>query len=188
MPTQPFVAGPCFLYTGTGSLAAKNAEPFCVCEDTPQVRIDSEWEPLYNSLGGSKIPSDQAFQGENAIVRVDTTKWSEDVYLKLAAKPWFSGIRGTHFFGDYGTLMLSEGAYYPLWLRFPYRGTKPAMATMPAGYKFVASWLGAGDDLGPLNTKPRRLSLVFVCQRILNPLTLAWTLYNHDMTGLPNFL
>ncbi len=41
------------------------------------------------------------------------------------------------------------------------------------------------EDLGPLSTKPRKVSLNFRCRRIFNPQTLAWTLYVPSVPTLP---
>ncbi len=186
--SSPYVTGPAFLYVGvSGGLTSKAPVFLGTCEDSPEVRINAEWIPLMNALGGSQIGSDTSFQGEKGFVRADLTKYNESVYAVMASRPFFTGTRGVTPFGGLGTLMLTENAYYPLWIQFPYFTTKTVMAAagLPAGYRFFAAWLEGPDNLGPLSTKPRKLSLVWTCQRVFNATTLAWGLYDSSMAGLP---
>lgn len=182
MPTQPWVAGPSGIYCAV----ANKPLLLGVCEESPEVNFQRQWEPLYNALGG-RTPSDRSYQGTDALVRVSLTRWSEFVYSRIACvhNP-AAGVRGIEEFGSLGTLMATEGAAFALTVRLPYASVKKSYAGMPPAYRFVAASLDS-DSLGPLSTKPRKLSLVFHCQRVFDGRTLAWKLYDHSIAGLPNF-
>lgn len=180
--SQPFCTGPALIYPCVGGGSAKQPVFFGTTEDSPRVLINREWHPLRNALAGGMV-ADPTFQGEHAIVRADMTRWNENVFAAMQTPPG-SAVRGHMPFGSLGTFMKSEGFAYPLVVRFPYRGTKVAMNNMPAGYKFTAAWLGGPDDLGDLSTKPRKISITWICQAIMNK-DLSWTLYTHDLGNLP---
>lgn len=181
-----FVTGPCLVYAGVSGGLARRPLFLGTCEDTPRVKIDHEWEPLFNSLGGSRIPMSNTYQGERALVQLDLTRWDQTPRVRIAAVPFYNGLPGFCPFGNLGALAVEEGATYPLWLRFPY-SIKQAMAAqgMEAGYRFVAARLES-DDPGNLNTKGRKISLVFACDRVFIPRNLSWLLYDSNMKGLPN--
>lgn len=182
--SQPYVTGPCPIYVHVGGgLSSKAPVFFGWTEDTPEIRIDHEFEPLFNALGGGKIPSDQVYQGSHAFLRGDFTRYTQSVYSALQAVPFFTGTPGFCPFGDLGTLMLTEGAFYPITVGLPYAG-KAAMSGMPAGFRFLACWL-EGDQFGLLSTKPRKISLTWTCQRVFNITNLSWTLYDNVTAGLP---
>lgn len=189
MASSPQVIGPCLVHAGVGgSLAAKKPVFFGTCEDSPQVQISHQWEPLFNALGGCRLPSDQSYQGENATIRLDLTRWQEVVRQAVSAAPYPGGIAGFHPFGHLGALMKTEGAYFPLWLQFPYAVTQPAMqaAGMVLGYRFLACRMET-DDLGPLSPRPRKVSIVVSAEPLFDSRTLAWKLYDHNMAGVPTF-
>ncbi len=182
--SSSFVTGPAYCYAGVGgSISSKSFQFLGTCEDTPQVKIKHEWAPLFNSLGGAAIPADEAYQGATGFVRLDLTRYDEGVRQKTTTMPFFTGTLGTSVFGDLGTLMVTEGAAYPLVISFPYvaKATYTA-AGMPAGITFVAAWLEE-DDLGNLNTKGRKISLVFRCRRVFTLSTLSWQLYYYGLPG-----
>ncbi len=176
-----FCTGPALIYVGVG--ASKAPVFFGTTEDSPKQLINREWVPLRNALAGPSMPADMTFQGETAIIRGDFTRWNESVFAAMQTPPG-SAVRGHMPFGSLGTFMKSEGFSYPLIVRYPYRGTKASMARMPTGYRFAAAWLGGPDDLGNADTRPRKISRVWVCQGVLNK-DLSWTLYTHDLGQLP---
>ena len=181
-----FVTGPCLVYAGVSGGLARRPVFFGTCEASPRIKLDHEWEPLYNALGGSRVPFDHTYQGARALVQLDLTRWDQTPRVRTAAVPFYSGTPGFNPFGDLGALSVLEGSSYPLWLRFPY-SIKQAMAAqgMEAGYRFLSARLES-DDPGNLDTKARKISLVFACDRVFNPRNLSWTLYDSNMRGLPN--
>ncbi len=184
MPSSSQVIGPCFIYAGVGS----NKAPLFlgVCETSPQIAIKHEWVPLMNALGGASIESDSAYQGMVADIRMDLTRWTEAVHLAMTAVPDVGGTQGFSAFGDLGALMITENFSYPVWFKFPYASKAVYQAAgMPAGYRFVACWI-ANDDLGNLDTRPRKISLNVRARRLFNFTQLSWTLYDFNVAGLPN--
>lgn len=184
MASGVFVTGPALIYAGVTQ--GRRPSFFGTCEDTPEVLISHEWEPVYNALGGSRIPSDMAYQGQKALVRLGLTKFTQTVHTRIAATPSvFTGIPGYMPFGSLGTLQLTENEFWPLWIHWPYV-TKAVMKAqgLPPGYRFFAARL-VDDDAGQQNTKARKISLVLECDRLFNPKNLSWTLYDSDMRGLP---
>ncbi len=178
------VTGPAFCYAAVGgSIASKQITFLGVCEDTPQVRIKHEYTPLFNSLGGASISSDEAYQGASAFVRLDLTRWTESARQAMSAMPFFTGTPGTSIFGDLGCLMVTESAAYPLIISFPYANKAAyAAAGMPAGVTFVAAWMEE-DDFGNLNTNARKVSCVMRCRRVFSISTLAWQLFYYGVPG-----
>jgi hypothetical protein len=189
---QQYVTGPCSIFVDTGSISGTTPPLFLGhSERGPRIQIRPQFSMTYVDLGGQKVPFDAVYDGEDAIVSADLTRWNEDVYTALAIKSGVSGNanRGLDEPGDIGTLMVYEGAATQLWLKFPY-SAKASMITMPDGYRFVAAILQT-DDLPELGTKARKISLVWHCMRRFDPEVTnetgqgSFTLFDHDMTGLP---
>lgn len=190
---QPYVTGPAHLYVGLGASFA----PLYLgtAERTPRIEIRPAWDAVFNDIAGGKIPLDWLYEGEEAFVTADVTRWNEPVYTLLSARPRTStagAVQGQNVPGDIGTLLISENFAFPLWIQFPYVG-KAAMAAgnLPPGYRFIAAWLEGPDDLDNLGTMARKTRLVFHCGRAYALSTnaagggMTFTLYDHNMTGLP---
>lgn len=159
-------------------------------EDTPQVDFDPAYVPVYRPEMGSTHPADRLYDGEEATIVCDLTSYNEFVYFFCAALG-SAGVlnlfapRGVAAEGHLGTLVVAEGMAIPLWLLFPY-AQKPQMGLngMPAGYRFFACTL-TSHSLGNLNTKPRKVRLVWRGMRVGVPRTGVAGLYDHDVRGLP---
>src|SRR5438105_3720161 len=116
---KPYVTGPCAIYCGIGALYA----PIFLghSERGVRIRIAPEYEPVHNDLGG-RVPIDWLYEGETAIISADLTRFNEAVYELIAARPRTStlgSVPGVNVPGDIGTMMITEGFAYPLWLVFP---------------------------------------------------------------------
>lgn len=193
-----YVTGPCDIFVG--SLAGP-AVFVGHAERTPSVQIKPSFSPVYCDLFGQRVPADFLYDGEEAMISADVTRFNESTYAFMAQRPdaTIAGARrGSNIPGDIGTLMVAEGYAYSLFLRFPY-AAKPAFSTgsggaMPAGYRFLAAFLEGPDDLGPLGTTNRRIRLNWRAARVPSVVTgssfgaVALTLYDHDMSrtvGVP---
>ncbi len=73
---------------------------------------------------------------------------------------------GTMGFGEIGTLMVTEGVAYELYVVMPYTA-KPAFATQVAGYHFYAAML-ENDDF-ELGSTARKQRMMWHCVRKLVP-------------------
>lgn len=133
MAQQLWCTGPALIYAGVGgALGAQTPVEVGTAEAKPTIFIYAEWDQAMNDLGGSKIPFDDSFQGEYAIIRADLTQWDETNLAKCMTRPDFTGTRGFYPFGAIGALMKTEGFAYNLWMKFPYQ-SKAAYTGMVAG-------------------------------------------------------
>lgn len=154
-------------------------------EKTPKITLRPAWREAFADQGG-EVPHDVAFAGEEAFVSADISRWNETTYNVLASRPSHTaGARGASLLGEIGTLMVTEGRTAPLWVVFPY-ALKPAYASMPGGYHFVASFLVGPDELEPLGTNPRKIRLIWRCLRKYIPGSGTYQLYDHNVNGLPS--
>lgn len=201
---QPYVTGPALLYVGVTSSSPGGTSNKAVflgtAEQSPVIEIRPDYEPVFNDLRGSKKPFDLAFEGEEAFTFADLTRWNESVYAALAARPravsalgaggavagglGLAPTRGVNIAGDIGTLQLTENQSFTLWVVFPY-ASKPAMASMPAGYRFPFTVFEGPDLLKPLGTRPRKIHVVFHHMAGFNPATGAFFTYDTNTAGLP---
>lgn len=182
-----YAVGPCGIYVrlSSGILFLGHSER------GPRVMVRPQYSPIYCDLFGPSVPADIAFAGEDAIISVDLTRWNESVYLRLSDKVNHFGVPGIgrNDPGEIGTMMVSEGAAYPVFVHFPH-SAKPAYADQPAGLRFAACVLET-DNYGALGTGGRKMNLVFHAYRTLD-LSVAniagrgrLLLYDHNMAGLP---
>ena len=202
---QPYVTGPALIYVGVPNNTGGSSRAFFLgtAEQSPVIEIRPDYEPVFNDLRGGKKPFDLSFQGEEAFTFADLTRWNENVYAALAARPrgatalalggalgvvaGAAGVaptRGLNIVGDIGTLQLTEGQNIVVWVVFPY-ASKAAMAGMPAGYRFPYSVFEGPDLLKPLGTKPRKIHIVFHHMAGYNASTGAFLTYDHNTSGLP---
>lgn len=183
---KPYVTGPCHLFLGVGPSGA--AIYLGTAERTPEIQIRPSWSPVFNSIAG-EVPFDWLFEGEEAFLTADLTRWNEPVYAASASRPNAGATRGRNIPGDLGTLMISEGFAYQLWALFPYSILKPAFSDQQQGFRFPAAFLEGPDSLSGLGTINRRNRLMFHAGRAysINPsgLGMDFLCYDGDMSGLP---
>jgi hypothetical protein len=189
----PFVTGPC------GAFVRLSSTPVFLghCERSPSVQIRPYYSPVFSDFAGQRVPLDEIYDGEDAVISLDLTRYNEAVYTAMAARP--SGMsplgpnapRGANAPGDIGSLMLLEGYTFDLWLTFPYaaKAVFSSGATggpMPAGYHMPACYLEGPDDLGPLGTTARRLRLNFHALRTFasGSAGTVFSWYDHDMSAV----
>jgi hypothetical protein len=169
---------PVFLGTGEGKPAGA------------EIEIERAESPVMNDAAGNILPADLMHEGEQGWISTVLTRYNESVYAWIANRtagavyntPPFGtpSPRGIDPDGSIGTLLVQEGAAYPVWLAFPYAG-KPAYSTMPYGYRFFACTLVDADKL-PVNPGGRKVGLTWRALRLDG--FGAWALYDHDLTGL----
>jgi hypothetical protein len=184
-------------YVGSApAMLAKSPAYLGTGERAPRPSFRPAFEPVMNDLTGSRIPYDWMFEGEEAIVTVRLTRWDEPTLAALQNRTGPAGQpRGVNFANDVGTLMLTEGAAYPLWLLFPFGIPgigKPAMIAggLPQGYHFYAAFLEGPDDRDSLGTNPATVDLTWHCGRVFsssganNIPRLGTVLFDHDMSAV----
>lgn len=168
---QVYVTGPCDIWVGpnssSGGRSGGSAQFLGHSERGPAIQIRDSFSPVYVDLGGPKVPFDMIYDGEDAIVSCELTRFNENVYETIAD---IAALQAPGFNdpGEIGTLMLQEGSTYPLWIHFPYSAKvayqNPASGAMPAGYRFPAAYLQQ-DSLPALGTTARKMHLVWHCLR-----------------------
>lgn len=202
---QPFVTGPCHIYCGVGS----GLGPLYLgtCEAAPRIQMSPGWSPLMNDISGDQKPYDYLYQGQDAKVFGDLTVLNWPVLTIVQNRvPRGSPLPGLDPLGSVGTLMVTEGQAYPLWIHFPYggaTGSHAAMVTIPGGYHFFYAWLLGPDEIDP-GTKANKVHVQFHCQKgpvttivgptspqgiagatVLPTATGHFGLYDFNMTGIP---
>lgn len=189
---QPYVSGPVHMYVGTSAAPPNN--PFAgggpvylgTCESAPRIRLNPQFEPLMNDIGGSRLPYDYLYEDMDGMVFGDLTVWNYPVLSQLLSRPnWLKAAPGVGAFGDIGSLMATEGFTYNLWLQFPFFA-KAAMAGagLPAGYHFLSAFLFGPDEIDP-GTKANKIHVQFQCMRALNTASGLFSLYDFNFAGVP---
>lgn len=182
---QCFTSGPALIFTGTQQTF--QPEFLGTSEFSPYIDISPAFKPVFNDLGGRLIPFDKTFQGEEAFVYYNLTRWNEDVYARCAARPRPTGTRGKSVAGDIGALMNQQNLAYPIWVKFPYANDPAFAPDMPQGYHFLNAWLEGPDHMEPLGTEARALRIFFYCSRFFNVNDGSFTCYDNDMAAVAAF-
>lgn len=169
-------------------------------ETAPEITVKAEWEPVMNDLGGTKIPFDVAYEGEEAFISVKLTRWNQTILNLIQNRPYRAGaVRGTNSilsvagapagYGDMGSMMITEGLTFGLQCYFPYSVKaayrNPANGFMPPGMNFPAAML-MGPEVRRGGTKAQSIQLVFHALRdvVLGAGSSAFVLYNETMPAI----
>jgi hypothetical protein len=194
---QLYASGPVDMWCGVG--AGRSPLFLGHGEKAPRIQVYRHYKQIFSDPGG-EVPFEKGYSGEWGIVSVVLDRYNEstlriiqDVATVNTGTP---PSRGFSLPGEVGSLMLTEGLTYTLFLRFPFAAkpaySNPASGAMPAGYRFVAAHLGSPDDLfdlGPPNA--RKVGLIFECMRAFDPtVTNAYgggslLLYDENVSSLP---
>ena len=201
---QPYVTGAVDVFVGLGS--GGSAVYLGSTRGRPRIREMPAFSPVENDIAGDK-PYDMVYGGSDCIVMARFSRFKASVLNSITARPnaqaAYQGVgvaggqggttspsRGTNIAGDIGTLMVTEGKAYPLWLRFPYTVLKSAYGNQEPGYYFPAAFLMGPDEHEDLGTTARTEGLVFYAARVLTITTNGpvWQCYNNllaNFVGLP---
>lgn len=186
---QAHVTGPVHIYVGVGGSPPRNplvpGTPVYLgtCETAPRPRFNPQWAPVNNDIGGVRLPFDMIYSGEDATISGALTVWNWPVYAACRRRPNNTGTIGFGAAGDIGTLMVTEGMAYPLWLHYPYF-SKFSGVGMPAGRRFLACWLLGPDEEEP-GTGVNKIHFTFQAFRAYDGSTGAFTLFDENMSGIP---
>lgn len=194
-----YVTGPAYIYVGVGNIALGSGSGISgilsypnpqdiyflgSCQQPPRILINPKFKPIFADIGGSEVPYDWMFMGEDAAVFGVLNYWNESVYAKCASRPYpYLDTRGAQRAAGVGSLMVTQGFAYHLWIRFPY-AAKPVFSDMPGGYHFTAAWMSGPDEINP-GTRSGKRAVAFHCARVYNAANGTWSLYDHDMTSVP---
>lgn len=157
-------------YLGTGEIA-------------PDIIKQVKFDPVFNDLGGS-LPWDYLFQGEEAVVPINLTVFNWAILNDLNAA--ITNTPGFNAASEIGTLMVTEGYSFHLFLQFPYYSYKAIFSTanMVAGYHFYAAFVDS-VVIQP-GTKANKARINFKCVRVYQPASTGngFTLFTNSMALL----
>lgn len=197
---QIYVPGPALIYVGVANSQGVTPEFFGTGETAPDVDVNGSLIPVMNDLGGTTLPFDRIWDGEEAMISVVINRFNWATMRKLLARPNFRRVAptpGTSISGDIGTLIGGEGMTYNLWLQWTY-ATKASMSggapegPMPGGFRFFSAFMSYPTKM-PGGTKDQKNSCIFQCQRGFgipggagNGIPVGnFGLYDWDMSALP---
>lgn len=191
---QAWCTGPVHFYCG---IASGGPQYLGTTEGRPYIDSQPGWEDLLNDVAGAVVPYDVSFQLEQQYFGGVFTRFRRDTYDRIKTRPR-SGNQaavdtpGTFAPGDVGTLMLTEGQAFQVWMVNAYgQGSLTPKAafvgtpngTLAGGVRFAAAWLHKHrDDRG---ATPNRLTLLFRAIPVYIPATLTSFLYDNNIVGLP---
>jgi hypothetical protein len=187
LPAQLYCTGPAHVFVSVYKSTLPAIAYLGTCEDAPRIKIVRKWREIHNDIGGDEA-FDRSYMGRAALISLDLNRFDEDVMQRIEAMPnAIVGRDGAELFGDIGTIVGLEAASLGIYVQFPYSvkaAFQVAPSQMPAGYRFPRC-VPLDDEMYPLGTKARKNNIAFVAQRIYNPTTGDFLLYDHNMTGLP---
>jgi hypothetical protein len=158
-------------------------------EASPRISDLPSFFSWYADEAGPGLPTDELYEGSEALISADINRWNEPVYAALAqtVNPAPGGAApGWDPFGAVGTSLVMEGFTHPLWVQFPY-AIKLAMGTrgLVGGYRFYNCKLIAPRMLDRLGHEPAVRRLVWKASRYYDLASGISGLYDTDMSGLP---
>lgn len=179
--TGIFVPGPAQIATGTGSAGA--AEFLGYAKEGVRIRETAFKRPVRADFAGTQMPADMALEGKIAMIEVPILKYDPAVLSHLSGR-MLGGAGGVVQANEIGTLVLTEGKSFQLWIKSPYQ-SKSAFSNYAAGYRFPCAILP--DDMSwNISTEEQVIRMTFIGLVSMNTSTLSGTLYDNDMTGFPS--
>lgn len=178
--SQAYVSGPVHCYVGVdpkegsadllngGGRDPNKSKPIYLgtFQDAPKILTNSQWSPMMNDLWGQTSPFDMSYQGVYADIFGELTVWNWPVLTLCQTRPNVALTEGADNILSIGTMMVTEGYAYPLWLHFPYYQLKGEFGGLagktnaPPGYRYHAAWL-MGPEEEDLGTKPNKVFVHF---------------------------
>ena len=155
------------------------------CQEAPKIRTNTSWAPIVNELWGNQEPYDVTYQGSYCDIYGALTKWDWNVYTRCQCRPnSLGGLWGQDDLLSVGTMMVTEGFAYPIWLYFPYYQNKLIFINngAPPVYRFWAGFL-VGPEEENLGTKPNSINIQFRCMRKFNPVSRKFVLVDRVANG-----
>jgi len=180
---QPYCSGPVAAYVGPGSYSAGGMPgpagggvAFLGHNQRrgPRISIRRAWEPVFSDISGTRIPYDLIYEGQEAYVTIEFSRYNMAVIGALANIPNNLGgvdMPFTDVGGTRGTIMLTEGVAVGLVLTFPFSITGPtphvamsnaANGALPSGFYFPGAIYEGPDEWEP-GTAPLTITVTFHC-------------------------
>jgi hypothetical protein len=153
MPPILDVAGPAHIYVGPGAGPAGSPgggggmQYLGTAERSPLIEILPEYYQVFADSTARRVPFDELWGGEHALIRADLTRFDAAVYLDAAGKAGhLAGIIRSQ-----GAFIRLEGYALQVAVNFEFGG----------GYLFPACSLVNPERLDDLGTMVRKLGVVF---------------------------
>lgn len=153
----------------------------------PRISVRRAWEPVFTDISGTRIPFDLLYEGIEAYVTVEFSRYNFSVLRQLQTTP--TALSGADPLGgikpfldtgfDRGTLMLTEGVNVALYLQFPFSAagpfTHPAMnnaanGPIPSGLLFPGAIFEGPDEM-ETGTAPLTTMVTFHCLGLYTPVS-----------------
>lgn len=147
-------------------------------ESVPTIDTERAWDVVMNDLAGSKLPFDYIYEGEESIISVVLTRFN---YATINAMEIAAG-GPTQSVLDMGTLMMTEGFTFKLWVKYT-AGGRPSMPGMPLGRRYLGAILW-GPDKNEGGTRAHKRHFIFRCIRVWDITTLSFRLWDEDLTAV----
>jgi hypothetical protein len=147
-------------------------------EFSPYLEVDKQYVPLYNDLGGPLIPFDKAYAGKQAFVAADLTRLNWEGISRIMDDPIFSAGDLDEALNDgssdTGTLILTEGYAFGLYLVWPYQAVQ-AYSRMYKGFHFKGA-SAPKITINRMGTQPVRVHVSWHCIRVFDGKTKKFSL------------
>lgn len=152
-----FTTGPALMFLSYG-------EPMYLgtAESPPDIDLIGGFEPVFNDLGGTVLPMDRIYEGEEAIISFVLNKYNQPA-LDIIQAVVGGKTMGRDTFGDIGTIIGQEDRTFGFGMVFPY-AAKPIYSDMPAGYNFFSCFRIGPQGVRP-GTRAKSHNLILRAQR-----------------------
>lgn len=172
--SKMYVTGPAFCWVGTG--AAKAFEFLGFTESGFGITINSYYEDIPVDYGGA-MPGDVQYLGQDARGAGIFTRYNESIMQKCIARiPTETPGLGSANIA--GTLMIAEGASYPVLIYAPY-SVKSAFSDQPQCWYFQAGYLAESADFN-VSIRVKRPNCIFRFVPVFGAAPYnTWTLYSN---------
>ena len=198
-----WATGPAFIYAAPPTYSIGSALFVGTCEQKPTFDVDFLFAPLMNDVAGDES-MDEMYVGQRGTGSFSFGRFNYNVAealananpaaaLAVAAGGGVSARGGLSVPGDIGSLMLTEGRNFVLYVVFPYY-VKPAMgagapAGMVPGYRFPGCMVSKHSP--KMGTQPHSKTMIVNMKRIFDPTVTnaygygGFLLYDYSIAGLP---
>lgn len=176
----PWTTGPNHLYVGYGTA---NTAAYLGCfERGCRSSFNPDFTPTMSDVAGGK-PHDHIYGGTDATIGGLLTVANWSVLTAVMSRPVAGANFGYDPPGARGSLMVTEGLAYIVWVQFPYAAKAAYGGFMPAGYRFPTAWLYGPDEL-ETGTQPNKVGLAFYAQG-KQQANGGWLLCDSNFNGIP---
>ena len=182
---QLYCSGPVDVWFGIGGSISSPTPVFIGHgESAPRIREVSNFKDVTSDIGGDMEPIDKLFLRGHVEGTVDFNRYNVTPLMQALGRPNpFAGVRGTVPPLGVGSLMLTEGLAFQIWLRWPY-SAKAAMAGLPNGIRLIAGVLTGPDDYELGVDNPLKIQVGFYGLSVYDPVGKGFNIYDGNMTAL----